>query len=80
MADDPSKLTREERQVISDAGVLAYLHGQLPVVHPQHQADIIDAVHVIQRIVMSRVARRCNPESFDAVARIHRQGETDGDG
>ena len=61
---DPSKLTPEEAEIILLAADVANLHGRLPEVHPDHHRDVADAVHLIQRIVMSRVARRCNPDVF----------------
>lgn len=37
---------------------------KLPSYHPDEQNDFMDAMHDAQRIIMSRVAVRSNPEIF----------------
>lgn len=54
-----------ERQVIAATRELAQAYARLESVegrdHPSHGRDVADAVHVVQRIVAMRLARRVAP-------------------
>lgn len=39
-------------------------YNKLPSYHPSEMAEVVDAVHRWQAVLMSRVVRRTNPEVF----------------
>jgi hypothetical protein len=59
---DPAKYTEEEKLVLKKLLEAVNAFHDLPEMHPNHPREFNDAVHVAQRIVMSRIARRCEPE------------------
>lgn len=60
--------TEAERDVINATMGLTKLYKHLErtegVDHPYHLRDVADAIHVIQRTVAMRLARRADPEAW----------------
>jgi hypothetical protein len=61
---DLQGLTPDEIEVARLAGQVYVKFRELPQAHPSDQDDVIDHVHAIQRIVMTRAAIRAHPEHW----------------
>jgi hypothetical protein len=62
------KLTEAERRVLSAAVELARAYRTLEEtegsIHHSHGRDVADAIHVVQRVVAIRLAKRSDPEAW----------------
>lgn len=63
--------TEAERRVLHAAVDLAQAYNALQreegVSHPSHGQDVADAVHVVQRVIAVRLAKRVDPEAWGDV-------------
>lgn len=61
--------TEAEQDVINATMGLVRLYRHMETTegadHPSHWRDVADAVHVIQRTVAMRLARRVDPEAWE---------------
>lgn len=59
-----AKLTEREQAVIENLTEAYNIFVELPNHHPSDCADFTHYIHVLQRHVMARLARRCHLELF----------------
>lgn len=57
-------ITAEEKEVMSRIVEAHNLFVKLPIQHPFDNSEWVSIVHQLQRIIMSRVAVRANPEIY----------------
>jgi hypothetical protein len=57
-------VTRAERKVLNLIGACHGAFAELPQSHPSDLPDFVNGVHIMQGLIMQRVARRAEPKSF----------------
>lgn len=58
------ELEPAEDEIIEHLAAAWNLHAALPVQHPSDAAEMMDAIHRAQHLVMVRPTRRANPDIF----------------
>jgi len=58
------KITNEEKSVLNKIGEAHKAFMDLEQQHPDDIRDFVNGVHIMQGLLMQRVARRADPESF----------------
>ncbi len=62
--DEPTHLTDDEKKVIEHLTDAYNMFVSLPRQHPSDTEDFSRHIHILQRHVMARLARRMHPEMF----------------
>ena len=57
-------MTKQERRVVNFIGKAHSAFAKLKQQHPSDISDFIQGVHIMQGLIMQRVARRADPKSF----------------
>ncbi len=66
---DPETGLTPAEQEISDALAVVYRgFSALPKQHPDEMGDVVDAIHIIQGILTTRIARRHYPKGWPVKA------------
>ena len=58
------KITDEESQVLKKIGEAYKAFMELEQQHPDDLRDFVNGVHIMQGLIMQRIARRVDPETF----------------
>ena len=57
-------VTQEEKRVLDKIGEAHKAFADLEQQHPDDIRDFINGIHILQGLIMQRVARRADPDSF----------------
>ncbi|MGH7240696.1 MAG: hypothetical protein ACREGB_00175 [Candidatus Saccharimonadales bacterium] len=58
------RVTRAERDVLRAISKAHKAFADLPQDHPDDIHDYVQGIHIMQGLVMQRIARRANPKNF----------------